>query len=115
MLGSFALLALVAGPRPPLRHLRATSHGARAGGARYARNYAGLPQSFEPNRGQTDPRVDFVSHGRGYSLFLAGGDATLLLTRGENPRSATALRMRLVGADAAARASGAERLPGTVN
>ncbi|MEA2426922.1 MAG: hypothetical protein QOF37_550 [Thermoleophilaceae bacterium] len=86
-----------------------------ASSATLSRNYASLPQSFEPNRGQSDPRVDFLSHGRGYSLFLTGGDATLLLNRQGHHGGATALRMRLAGASPAAKASGAGRLPGTVN
>src|SRR5207248_4629761 len=32
--------------------------------------YARLPLAFEPNVGQTDPRVAFVAHGLGYTLFL---------------------------------------------
>lgn len=37
------------------------------------------PLSFEANRGQADPRVDFVSHGRGYTVFLTGKDAVFAL------------------------------------
>src|SRR5258708_36116471 len=36
---------------------------------------ASLPLSFEPNRGQTDPRVKFFSRGRGYQLFLPSAAA----------------------------------------
>src|SRR2546425_10063303 len=32
--------------------------------------YARLPLSFEQNIGQTDPKVDFIARGSGYSLFL---------------------------------------------
>ncbi len=32
--------------------------------------YAKLPIGFEPNRGQSDPRVRFLSRGSGYTLFL---------------------------------------------
>src|SRR5258708_5298034 len=31
--------------------------------------YAGLPRSFERNQGQTGSAVDFVSRGKGYTLF----------------------------------------------
>ena len=31
--------------------------------------YGKLPLSFEANRGQTDARVQFLSRGRGYTLF----------------------------------------------
>jgi hypothetical protein len=42
-------------------------------------NYLRQPLSFEPNRGQTDKRVQFLSHGAGYSLFLTPADAVLSL------------------------------------
>src|SRR5438270_786317 len=35
-----------------------------------AGNYGQLPMSFEPNAGQTDARVQFLSRGAGYTLFL---------------------------------------------
>src|SRR5438067_1552896 len=38
--------------------------------ARVNEAYGKLPISFEVNRGQTDARVDFLSRGSGYSLFL---------------------------------------------
>jgi hypothetical protein len=44
-----------------------------------AENYGKLPLSFEPNLGQTDGKVEFLSHGRGYSLFLTGDEAVLTL------------------------------------
>jgi len=43
--------------------------------------YGRLPLAFEANAGQTDERVDFLSRGKGYTLFLTrGGGATLVLT-----------------------------------
>jgi hypothetical protein len=42
-------------------------------------SYARLPLSFEPNQGQTDARVKFLSHGPGYTLFLTGDEAVLEL------------------------------------
>ncbi|MGH7815675.1 MAG: hypothetical protein ACREQI_16935, partial [Candidatus Binataceae bacterium] len=41
--------------------------------------YGNLPLSFEPNRGQTDSRVKFLSRGPGYTLFLTPDGATLAL------------------------------------
>src|SRR5262245_55879056 len=32
--------------------------------------YGPLPLHFEANRGQTEPRVKFLTHGRGSTLFL---------------------------------------------
>jgi hypothetical protein len=41
--------------------------------------YGKLPLNFEANQGQTDPRVKFLSRGRGYALFLTGNEAVLSL------------------------------------
>ena len=38
-----------------------------------------LPLIFEPNQGQTDPSVKFVSRGAGYSLFLDSTGAVLAM------------------------------------
>jgi hypothetical protein len=90
------------------------------------------PLRFEPNRGQTDPRVRFLSRGPGYTLFLTPDAATLSLRSGNiekrsgksydrfadrnlrSPRQEV-LRMRLEGSNKKARATGIERLPGSVN
>ncbi|MGA2074553.1 MAG: hypothetical protein ABSH52_13715, partial [Terriglobia bacterium] len=39
--------------------------------------YGKLPLSFEANQGQADASVKFLSHGRGYGLFLTGDEAVL--------------------------------------
>ena len=49
--------------------------------------YGKLPLSFEANRGQTDPRVKFLTRGRGYSLFLTGNEAVLALRKDSGFRS----------------------------
>jgi hypothetical protein len=41
--------------------------------------YGKLPLDFEANQGQTDPRVKFLARGSGYTVFLTGAEATLLL------------------------------------
>ncbi len=41
--------------------------------------YGKLPLHFETNQGQTDARVKFLAHGSGYTVFLTGQDATVLL------------------------------------
>jgi hypothetical protein len=47
--------------------------------------YGRLPLSFEKNEGQTDPHVEFVSRGRGYTMFLShGGEAVLALSGSGN-------------------------------
>jgi hypothetical protein len=91
--------------------------------ARLSEAYNRLPLSFEANRGQADPRVQFLSRGSGYTLFLASTDAVLALrgpgaigTRAEFPDHETAvLRMKVLGASASARPAGIAELPGRSN
>ena len=86
-----------------------------------------LPLFFEPNQGQTDPRVKFMARGSGYGLFLTADEAVLELrssasvekqlaasqpTTQRTPNSV--IRMKLDGANSA-RVSGAEPLPGKSN
>jgi hypothetical protein len=87
------------------------------------------PLSFEPNRGQTRPRVDFLAHGIGYELFLSRADAVLVFTQRpiakqisrrsgfSIPRSVDAamVRMRPADGDRAAEVSGVQELPGKSN
>ena len=63
--------------------------------------YGKLPLSFEPNRGQTDQRVKFLSRGRGYSLFLTGNEAVLSLQKAAGVTSA-GTRPDMVGRSASA-------------
>ena len=42
-----------------------------------------LPLSFEPNIGQADPHVKFLSRGPGYTLFLTEDEAVLALQKPE--------------------------------
>jgi len=84
-----------------------------------------LPLFFEPNQGQTDPRVKFLARGAGYGLFLTADEAVLQLQQPVigSPRhapssqraSSSVIRMRLDGANSSARVSGASPLPGKSN
>src|SRR6266568_6580315 len=89
-----------------------------------------LPMQFEPNAGQTDDPVLFLSRGRGYTLFLTPTQAVLSLraTAGndkanrqhrtgsaENKIAQADLRMTLLGANPQSRVVGLDQLPGTVN
>lgn len=59
---------------------------------------AQLPLAFERNEGQTDPRVQYLSRGPGYSLFLTSDEAVLQLQPREKSDSRadqSAVRMRL--------------------
>jgi hypothetical protein len=73
-----------------------------------------LPLSFEPNRGQTEASVKFLSHGAfsgaGYTLFLTEDSAVFEV----GPSRNAVVRMKLVRA-AAAQISAATTLPGKVN
>ena len=88
-----------------------------------------LPLAFEPNLGQTDSRVKFMSRGDGYGLFLTPGEAVLKLRNGApavSPRlragragavdpTWSVLRMQLKGNDPAARIAGQHRRSGHSN
>src|SRR5204863_424202 len=68
--------------------------------------YAQAPLSLEPNQGQTDPVVDFIARGRGYSVFRTAKWLVLSLQTKSTPAPPTVLRVELAGA----RASHAEGL-----
>ncbi len=76
-----------------------------------------LPLIFEPNHGQADPGVKFMSRGAGYSLFLDNSGAVLDMQTGHSARgrSEHVVRMKLVGANPAALAGGSDPLPGISN
>src|SRR5215472_12568215 len=42
-----------------------------------------LPLAFEPNRGQTDPRVKYLARAQGYTAFLAGNEVVFLVNGGK--------------------------------
>jgi hypothetical protein len=73
---------------------------------------AQLPLRFEPNQGQTDPRVDFLARGAGYGLFLTADHAVLTL---RSSQKSSIVRMRLAGGNPAATVTGASLLPGKSN
>jgi hypothetical protein len=104
---------------------------------RIAAEYGKLPLSFEANRGQSDQRVKFISRGQGYSLFLTDTEVVLALTHshgsakvpppdwaqktrasgmeaGSGAASAV-LRVKLAGANPAARIEGLDERPGRSN
>jgi Beta-propeller repeat/Bacterial Ig-like domain (group 1) len=102
---------------------------------RLREHYGRLPLSFEKNQGQSDRRVEFISRGRGYTMFLTrGGEAVMALSgggsldprtlrawhvveKGRKPRADTGavLRLKFAGASQEASAAGAEELPGKIN
>ena len=104
----------------------AASNAAPAG-KHVAANYGKIPLSFEPNRGQTDPSVQFLSRGSGYSLFLTQDEVVLNLERqrvaspSQTPVShpgvamADSLLMKRLGANASAAVTGLDPQSGTVS
>jgi len=95
-----------------------------------------MPLSFEPNQGQADPRVKFLAHGQGYTLFLTRrGEAWLTLVKPvpkstslqphpslpavadnlETAKLSTTIRMRLAGSATTPQIEGLELLPGKAN
>jgi hypothetical protein len=100
---------------------------------RVQESYGKLPLSFEANQGQTDCRVNFISRGSGYNLFLTPTEAVLrlriadrqarnqskiaLATRNRrlDKTKFTALRMKFVGANPTPNAAGLDPLVGKTN
>src|SRR5258708_38561208 len=79
-------------------------------------SYGRLSLSFELNRGQTDPRVKFLSRGNGYTLFLNANEAVLNLKKratGGDPNAL--LHMKLAGANPETVVTGVQELPGKSN
>jgi hypothetical protein len=106
------------------------------GASSSAKNAFGkLPLRFEKNQGQSDPQVQYVAKGAGYTLFLTSTEAVFRLNPprsnplkarqvGRNrPRKirvgqvkqAPLVRMRLSGANVTPKIEAANLLPGTVN
>src|SRR5437773_8845814 len=97
---------------------------AAAADARMSEAYGKLPLQFEANRGQTHKDVRFLSRGAGYSLYLTGGEAVLVLSKPSadakrdtrstqaRPDKSVALRVSLEGAARKPLVSGIDELPG---
>ncbi len=95
-----------------------------------AASIAKLPLAFEPNRGQADPRAQFIAHTPGASMFLTSTGAAVRAIRPDpstrshnagsiaNQRdklSGLAVTMNFRGANPRAAVAGIERLPGVSN
>jgi hypothetical protein len=76
---------------------------------------AHVPLSFEPNRGQTDPRVDYLSRGPGYTLFLSSDEAVLSFPAATPASRGGVVRMNLLGARGDAVPLATDERPGKVN
>jgi Beta-propeller repeat/Bacterial Ig domain len=93
-------------------------------------DYGRLPLSFEPNRGQTDPRVKFLSRAGKRTLWLTNDEAVLAVGRPSRSNRVGAkqadvrdeykvrpavLRMKFMGASVNPSVAGEVRQQGTVN
>jgi Beta-propeller repeat len=98
--------------------------------SRIAANFGNLPLSFEPNRGQTDGQVKFLTRNSHYNLFLTSNEAVFTLPvhsteanvnhtglRNKPSRidSEAVLRMVLHGANPATKITGGDLAPGHTN
>lgn len=82
--------------------------------------YSHLPLIFEPNQGQTDAKVKYLAHGRGYGLYLTDQEAVLALQHfaTDSRRSAvqnSVVSMKLAGASFSGDPVGDDPLPGKSN
>jgi uncharacterized repeat protein (TIGR01451 family) len=123
------LAAMVLAAAGTAFHFATTTHVAKAGSPPASTHRAvsavSLPLFFEPNEGQTDPRVRFLARGAGYSLFLTANEAVLELRPSAashqpsavspQPSADNVIRMRLQGANSTAKVSGTEPLRGKSN
>ena len=66
-------VVLIVTPREPKPLKPAMNHAVKPAAGR-------LPLSFEPNRGQTHEKVDYLARGTGYTLFLTGKEVVLSLS-----------------------------------
>ena len=78
-------------------------------GERLSAKYSQLPISFELNQGQADPGVDFLSRGRGFTLFLSAGEGVVSLGGSAVP---TLIRMQVLGSNPDSRGLGVNELSG---
>ena len=94
-------------------------------------SYGNLPLSFEPNRGQTDAQVKFLSRAGHRTLWLTQDEAVLAVGRPSRTRSSRkgalmesaptdqttrpVLRMKFLGANSSAPIAGEDQQGGTVN
>jgi Ca2+-binding RTX toxin-like protein len=91
---------------------------------RVLEDFARSPLSFEVNRGQTDPRVRYLSRGSGYTVYLTEQEAVFSLSGAPSEPGApaptlaplgAALRMALVGTGPKPQVTGRSPLPGVVS
>jgi hypothetical protein len=90
----------------------ASPYGDSADGEMSLRSPARLAAfGFEPNHGQTDDRVHFLSGRDGFAVLLAPAEMLLALPASGGQRAQSPVRMRAVGGNLEARLLARDRLP----
>jgi uncharacterized protein (TIGR03437 family) len=99
-------------------------------GAKLSSDYGNLPLAFEPNLGQTDARVRFLTRGGGMTAFFTDTEAVMVLSRSRQAKKPdqpgrpaapaheleqAVVRMKLTGTSQPRRVAGLEKLPGISN
>ncbi|HEU5012968.1 MAG TPA: Calx-beta domain-containing protein [Roseiflexaceae bacterium] len=75
-----------------------------------------LPLTFVPNAGQTDPQVRFQAQAMGGTIFFTPGEVVLALPKSQtDAHDSATIRVQFEGANADARITGEQQLPGVVN
>jgi hypothetical protein len=74
-----------------------------------------LPIRFEPNVGQSDPRVRFLARGRGYGIFLTATGPVLALAGSDDGTPSRAVHVNLVGSAPSPSIEAVDRLAGVTN
>ena len=121
----YAVAAFLAVTIEPHIAALASPHAGRAGNSRGVAETRGpslttatpssnLPLSFEPNQGQADPAVKWLSRGRGFTLFLTSTEAVISV-RQDTGRPPLILRMQPVGSNPAPRVTGELPQPSEAN
>jgi hypothetical protein len=78
-------------------------------------DFSRLPLAFVENRGQTNPRVRYLVHGAGGTLFFTPDEAVLTLPDPADTITTTVVRLRYEGTNPNPTLSARNRLPGVVN
>jgi hypothetical protein len=116
LLGAVCCSVLAAQSVPPAK---TDSHGsARTQTPRRSAEYGQLPLSFEVNQGQANERVQFLSRGQGYTLFLSPSEAHFALRRAQRGKASTEVEgigIKLLRANPGSQILGADKLSGKVN
>lgn len=117
VLAVLAIIPLLTLPnRPPERLASGESPTTESSEHQASLDLLDLPMLFEPNRGQTDDQVLYLSRGCGYALFLTPDEAVFSLrspTRspnGSDSRPRDVVRLRLKGATRSCNVAGVEEI-----